>query len=63
MFCSPSFEQLIRMKDHDLIQFESGSMFVQILRVPHGWIYTHIDKANSISSSTFVPILNIKGEE
>lgn len=52
---APTFEELNGMKQHETKQFDSGFLLVTILRVPYGWIYTHIDKQHNIGSSVFVP--------
>ena len=48
---------------HEMIRFDSGGLHVQILRVPHGWIYSQMDKSNMILSSVFVPWCNSVGAE
>ena len=57
-----SFEELINMNPHETIQVDTGFMFLQILRVPHGWIYNYMNLNNNTSSSVFVPIVNSIGE-
>ena len=43
---------------HETKEVSDGSLFVQVLRVPGGWIYHAFDKSHNILSSLFVPFNN-----
>lgn len=58
-----TFEDLYNMKPHETIGVDSGSLWLQILRVPHGWNYTYMNLEFKTSCSVFVPFVNSKGEE
>lgn len=60
---APTFNELMDLKQHETAGWDTLSGFVTVLRVPHGFIYTTMDKGCGVMSSVFVPILNIKGED
>lgn len=59
-----TFDSLYAMKEHEVLKVDTGRTKIQVIRVPHGWIYTIMDTAGNFSSSSvFVPFINSRGEE
>lgn len=44
---------LYKMRVHEVMEVETDSFFVRILRVPGGWVYTDISSFGKVA--TFVP--------
>lgn len=58
----PTLDQLHSLKMNESIDFINGSLIVNILRVPHGWIYT-FGTPRIVGASVFVPFVNSVGNE
>lgn len=59
---APTFAELYSMKEHETLYID-GTNFILILRVPHGWVYTSMDKSVGVMSSVFVPRTGVTGQE
>jgi len=46
------------LKLHEKTYLETGSLFIEIIRVAGGWIYSSMDKGHNLLSSVYVPFHN-----
>lgn len=51
-------ENIYELKLHEITIAHDAFLFVTVLRVPGGWIYSSLDKSHNILSSVFVPLNN-----